>query len=435
MSRAEELTLKIIEGTASAEDMDELEWAVASDNDELTTHIRLLQIESLLRGQRQDLDQAGPTMDALQHHFEQRHESKAKSRPETPVAQPSTRSPGEDRAVSARRRQRRRKQSSPVMLYVLFGIALLLVIVGYIVRVQLAGGQGRPANWVVVTQYEGRVAIDRGGTPKLAQVNSELGPGHLIRTHERSSVSVQYESNVIIGLAGETELALVKLADEDSVSRRMRVAGGRIDVNVGETAEDQQVFVETPHSLVTAGPAAFTVVVEKQRTTVRVATGSVTALNAVEGSSVELPSGQGAVVQAGQPMVARAMSADELPKPPPRQRPGQGPTAGTGDPTAMLNWQTLDVRPFMGDLRGDTLGVTGNVLRVTYEITQRNGEPGEVIMRLHSVDRPDVVQDIIKMTESGKGKRVLDVEPGNYYVAVTAPPHFDGEIEVQQAQK
>jgi len=65
MTRIEELTLKMLEGMISEEEMNELDWTVASDPAAARKHIALLELEATLRGMRTNVDVVGRVMGQL----------------------------------------------------------------------------------------------------------------------------------------------------------------------------------------------------------------------------------------------------------------------------------------------------------------------------------------------------------------------------------
>jgi ferric-dicitrate binding protein FerR (iron transport regulator) len=72
--RIEELTLRFADGLATEAELDELERLVAADSEAARVHVRLLDLESELRGGRRDLDVSAGVLDRLQKAREERIE-------------------------------------------------------------------------------------------------------------------------------------------------------------------------------------------------------------------------------------------------------------------------------------------------------------------------------------------------------------------------
>jgi len=447
MSRGEELTLKIIDGTATSEDMDELEWVIASDDDEMARHIALLQVESVLRGQRQDLDLADHCLAALKRSLTQPREQPGvlpeaqslESEDDFPDAFATPPEPG--RAAVARTRSRRRRRSgTPVMLYVLFFLVLGAVVGGYFYREHLLSQAGEPEHTALVTERDGRVIIHRSTGRMRAEINSPMDPGESIETDTNSFAVLQFAGDVRIRLRSSSSAILAGASDVATTHRRVRVIKGRAEVKLTLDDESHPFSLYTDHAQIDAQAANYHVVVTGTGTRVGVTGGAARVTNTFNGRSIEVPSGHTTLVQGGgQPLAITAL-ADAPPDDPadPVDPTDPKDSIGTPDPkpfTGPITWTDVAVVPFMGDMRGDVFTVRGEPIRVRYQVDRLSPEAGAFVVRLHSIDNPDVVEDIVELSDSGKGEWVSSNKTGSFRVDITASRDFMGEITIQRAQR
>ncbi len=313
MSRAEELTLKLVDGSATPEGMDELEWAIAADDEELAKHIALMQIEALLRGQRQDLDQARATQLALERHLHDKRT--AHRRASDPFAAMSSAQPVADDSDrrgakgAALRRKRSRRRRAPVGLYVMLVATIVLVAAAFVIRDQLKPDTGQPINHAVVQGHTGSARIDRGGTPVLPKAGSVLAPGNTVSTGANSTLTVLYDQDVRFDLRSDTEVTLADLGG--ALTRQINVEHGQVAVTIVPNTDSPTIHVATPHARVEAPAAQYSVKVTANRTRVSVTAGVVKVTGNDSGETLSVPAQHGAVVQAGMPLVARPLDATE----------------------------------------------------------------------------------------------------------------------------
>ena len=311
MSRAEELTLKIIDGTASLQDIDELEWVIASDDKEQQKHIALLRIEALLRGQRQGLDLAPATMAALEKALAERKRGARAVDPIAAMAQ-STQEAGIDERGARQatlQRKRRRRKNTPVMLYVMFFLAIALVGAGFAYHQYMLREQRQPIDQAAVSAFTGSVTIVRDTGPKIAQVGSPLIPGNVIRTGENTTVTAHYDELTRFDLKSRSEAQLALPSTPGVVDRALYLGRGEMDVSVVDHTKSPAIITKTPHALITTQGARYAVKVLKSRTRVEVIAGVVKVTSLGSNESLQVGTNLGTVVQAGIPLVARPLDA------------------------------------------------------------------------------------------------------------------------------
>jgi len=321
MTRTEELTLKLLGGTLTDAQLNELEWQVASDAAAARQHIALLELDAALRGRLREPNAEHAVMAELRR--KSTGMARSPDRPADPRAAmanaveqphaPEDRAeamlgpapPGAASAEPRRHRRRRRRRSTPIALYVSFGLAVVLVIAAYFVRRALTETPVRPINRAQITALSGHMSILRDETRYRAELGSVLNPGDRIETAANSIATLDYDPDHKVEIRSSSAATFAGTGPQASRHiRQIELQSGTIEMLALDGSNQPPIELITPHARVTAGPTRYVTTVTDDRTTVTVARGLVDVQRQSDRQQVRARSDQRVIVEAGLPLVA-----------------------------------------------------------------------------------------------------------------------------------
>lgn len=324
MTRIEELTLKLLEGMISEEEISELEWSVASDKAAAQKHLALLELESSLRGLRTNLDVVGRVMGGLMNAATEAEAAEPADPLEAMAraADPSFESdeslpdvfdapPSESAHPTHRRRSRRRKGLPPIM-YVLLVLSTALVIAAYFIRKELQTPPPVPVNQARVVAAEGPFNVIRDGTTYKGEVGSLLNPGNVIRTSPGSVVTFEYDPAHAVKLFAEAEVRIEGTATGVApAARAIVVRQGSLELTALADTELPHIAVSTPHARIAPIAARYDLAVRDERTTLDMFRGRGDITRSLDNAALQVGTDERVIVEKGLPLVATPIDAGD----------------------------------------------------------------------------------------------------------------------------
>jgi hypothetical protein len=322
MTRIEELTLKLLEGMISEEEINELEWTVASDKAAAQKHLALLELESSLRGLRTNVDVVGRVMGGVMDGPAEAKpaapadplEAMAQAadptvEPDAPLPEIFDTQPAEPNRPPHRRRSRRRKGLPPI-IYVLLLLSAALVIAAYFIRKELQTPPPVPINQARVVAAEGPFNVIRDKTTYKGEVGSLLNPGNVIRTSPGSVVTFEYDPAHVVKLFAEAEVRIE--GTQPGVAPQARaivVRQGSLELTALADTDRPHIAVSTPHARIAAAAARYDLAVGGKRTTLEVYRGRVEMTRSLDNAVLQAGGNERIIVETGLPLVATPIDA------------------------------------------------------------------------------------------------------------------------------
>lgn len=332
MTRGEQVTVHLLEGAAGQSEVDELEWLLATDSEELERHLALLELEGLLRAMRKDLDVVESTMQKVDQAQAQREQEEQAIRS---ASQPSA-------AGVAQRRKRSRRKRAPIGLYVLLGV-VVLVVAGLAValmmrRAEQARQQKTPPNQARLERLlpdagppggqvpawfppdEQRAAsplaemtsesvldpyIMRDGKSFKPAIRSVFRPGNVLHAGTHTGLVVGYDQNTQLTVLPYTVVEFLEAAGGHIGARLIDLKIGQLQVRTDDDPA-RPLRIYTDQAIIRPGASRFTVTADMGQTEVEVQTGNVVVARREGDESEQVDSGQRIVVAPAVPLVARA---------------------------------------------------------------------------------------------------------------------------------
>lgn len=324
MTRSEELTLKLLDGAIGEEELNELEWLIATDAEGCDAHVALLELEGVLRGRSAYVDFADSIMAAAMARAQQRRAAIADdNRPALDALSAGVQSTASDhqsvtdeRATEQRRvhkRGRRKHRKAPVTLYVITALFFLAVI-GTIVALQSqTSAPADPGSWAKMAGIKGSVALVRGDKRFRTKDGAPLKPGEGLELGANSGVHLLFNDETVVAASNEAKLHLDGDPAVDRPQlRAFQLNGGELDVTVVPDSGHAPVAVTTPHAVVSMTGAQATIAVSPARTRVDVSSGSAQVNSRFNTSeSVHVNTKHFTIVERGLPLVAKPLGAVE----------------------------------------------------------------------------------------------------------------------------
>ncbi len=325
MTRAEELTLKLVDGSIDPNEQQELEWLVASDEQEAARHIMLLDVEALFRGQRQDLDLGDAVMARLFGGHDDDAPVDLEDEPDdsplagledalnaAPTPRASTKSTPPRGAAPAEppdppRRRRRRRNTAPPIMYVILVACIAAVFAIYLHRQQQTPGGGETAGPAAaplmrVVKTRGLVVITRDGNDYRAEARSVVRPGNIITTNDGAAAEITVGNATRLTLMPTSRLRVGRPdTATDPAGWPMTLTTGSLQV-VQKPGVGVTLVFDAPHAQVTADHATFSLSADKARTSVTAARGPVRLVDKSTGRSISLQDQQTAVAGPNDPV-------------------------------------------------------------------------------------------------------------------------------------
>jgi ferric-dicitrate binding protein FerR (iron transport regulator) len=310
--RVDELSLRLVDGTITADERAELEARVASDPTALAAHALVLDIEGLLVA-----DGAGPDLrGALAARIEQAREKRMLD-----AVMP--------RLVAHRRAQPRRRLRRIVPAG-LGGLALAAAAIAVVVWDERsvpeprAEAPGARAVWSAAAVIGSVSAIRRGAVTALVP-GRPLATADGVETAAGAQARLARGAGTEVTIGPEARVAVEGPADEGGLRVDVvALARGGLDAAVGPS--ERPLAIRTPHAWVTAVGTRFSLVVETRETRLDVGEGRVILRRIHDGGTIEVNAGQRALAVAAEAAERRVTAEGRR-----AAQPGTGPSSQAFD--------------------------------------------------------------------------------------------------------
>ncbi|MBI3851370.1 MAG: FecR domain-containing protein [Verrucomicrobia bacterium] len=313
MTRLEELTIKLADDVLTDVEASELEVLLATQSEAAAPHTRLLEIEVALRGQRETLDLAGPTLTRLRSELGASVERGVMQQLETAPLPPWTRTrtitPSMSHAGKLRWfaeifpwRWPLPKLARPTMLAFAASVILLLSL-----GVWLFGPtMGQP----VIAEVKGMDASIERGTEFIPTAKGmSLRSGDVVRLGTNASATITFGvERTRFELTAGTELKLISLAH----GKRYLLASGKIRASVARQRPFHPMIFTTPQAEARVLGTKFSLLTTANATRLEVSEGKVQFTRSSDGSSTKVTAGQYAVVAANYELLAQPLTGSIL---------------------------------------------------------------------------------------------------------------------------
>ncbi len=297
MTRTDDLTAKLLDGTLSDAEGAELDSLLAADPATAGDHFALLELEAALRGLRTGLDLAAATLERVQTAQAARTAASVMaeitSRP-APAWHPH------------RLRSRRRKLAYG-------GLGAVAVAAALAVGLWLGGqpiipnGSGLPLvpddlTFATLTQVLGSVELlSPTGEVVVAAAGRPVAPGQTIRTiGEDSGAVVELRDHTLLQIEPDTVIRFPSDPAARSTSWRVVLAQGQVQADVPARSESRPMVLSTPAADVLTRGGSFVVSsVGPESARVEPRKGSVQVVRLTAPKPVSVGAGTAAVIQPG----------------------------------------------------------------------------------------------------------------------------------------
>lgn len=307
-TEAQELTLRYLDGDLAPRELDQMQWAIARDDDERRKHIALLELETLLCTMRKNAtaDAAEQVVQSLSAEASQTSEEGVLAGPETVDPALAEIAEAAGPVDQARRKRRRRRRAQAVLQ-----LTLLTVLVGglaaatWIYRDRLTITNDPSVSSAVVVDRQGRITYERGDTVRLLRNSTVLQPGDVVHVPETSHVRLAFDKASRFTVAPASSVRIERgAADAENAPppRRLVLISGTVDAELDPLGREAPVQVYTPQADLRSDKARFSVTLEDGRTRVTVAGGQLRVRRRADDQRVELAEGQGLFIAPSRPM-------------------------------------------------------------------------------------------------------------------------------------
>lgn len=306
MTPIDRLTLKLLDETISAEEIGELEAALARGDAGAEGHFLLLELEAALRA-------LGPGPDVREATVRQlKEETSARLQQAVLRAIAARPAPGWLAQPDARTGRRLRLRNGLRAVAAL--AAVLVVAVGLVVtrRGVERGRPGREARVARTPRAAGRVVDGRGrlevlapgGESRPALIGQEVAPGQTLRTADDESFAVvELADHTRIDLSSESSVRLMtEPSGAEAGDTRVLLASGVLRADVAPQRAGEALVIVTPVAQIRVpgpGPAALVSTTTRDCTWVDLADGRAEMVRQSDGKRVGVEAGSTATVRAG----------------------------------------------------------------------------------------------------------------------------------------
>ena len=323
MTRLEELTLKLADDDLNDAEARELEALRAAGPEAASAHTRLLEIEAALRGQRETLDLAGPTLAQLRSQLavsvERGVMQRLEAEPPPAWARAATIAPSNGNSLSedaSETRSRRREEADPDPFSrlksaslprrllplrnrpAIFALAASVVLLFGLSVWFFSPTMGQP----VLAGVKGvDVSVERGTEFIPAANGMALHPADVLRLGTNASASIAFGAEKTqLELSAGTELKLASLAR----GKRFMLQAGRIKASVARQRPFHPLVLITPQAEARVVGTKFTLEATTNASRLEVTEGKVKLTRSSDEAAVKVPAGYYAIAATNMELAA-----------------------------------------------------------------------------------------------------------------------------------
>ncbi len=244
MTRTDELTNKLIDGTLSAEDWAELDMVLALDASAEADHLQLVELEAALRGMREGFDLSACVQTSIDEAQSQKTTAAVMAGIAAVLVPPW--------ATSRQRTKSRRLAVSAATLFAIAAGVIVAIWFGGqtpIVQIPQNNPPATPASraFAQVVYSSGVVEfLSPTGQVSAAIAGNRLPVGHTLRTIGEDSVArVEFQDRTTVEIEPDSVVRFVSMLEGAKVESRIFLASGQLRAEFGEGNEDRSLVVGT----------------------------------------------------------------------------------------------------------------------------------------------------------------------------------------------
>jgi len=302
MTRLQELTLRLADDTLPDDEWHELERLLATEPEAVATHLQLLKLEASLRGLRETLDLAGPTVARLHSGLaasvkrDVMERLRAWPQPAWARARTNTPSPGNSRWLERLGFCVRRWP--PTQTAMLAFAASILVFLSLSAWFFGSPTMGQP----VLAEVKGQGSSIERATEVVPALNgTRLQPGDVLHLGTNASATIAFGAEKTrLELAAGAELNVTSFA----YGKHFGLEAGRIEASVAHQRPFKSMVITTPQAEVRVLGTRFSLNATSNATRLEVAEGKVRFTRTRDRQAVRVAGGSYAVAAADYELAA-----------------------------------------------------------------------------------------------------------------------------------